>query len=152
MIQRIQSVYFLLAGLFPALLFFLTLLSFECGGQTYSLSAFSFGVSGQSALHTPYGVIVFTVLSTVLPIFTIFKFSNRPLQIKLAKYTLLLQALLALTFAVYAWTFVGDYPQATDFTPGLGLFLWVLAVVFTILAKKSVKRDEDLVRAADRIR
>lgn len=152
MIQRIQSVYFLLAGLFPAILFFLSLLSFECSGQTYSLSAFSFGVSGQPALHTPYGVIVFTVLSVVLPIFTIFKFSNRPLQIKLAKYTLLLQALLAVTFAVYAWTFVGDYPQATNFTPGFGLLLWALTVVFTILAKKAVQRDEDLVRAADRIR
>ena len=152
MIQRIQSVYFLLAGLFPAILFFLSLLSFECSGQTYSLSAFSFGVSGQPALHTPYGVIVFTVLSVVLPIFTIFKFSNRSLQIKLAKYTLLLQALMAVTFAVYAWTFVGDYPQATNFTPGFGLLLWALAVVFTILAKKAVQRDEDLVRAADRIR
>ena len=152
MIQRIQSVYFLLAGLFPAILFFLSLLSFECSGQTYSLSAFSFGVSGQPALHTPYGVIVFTVLSVVLPIFTISKFSNRPLQIKLAKYTLLLQALLAVTFAVYAWTFVGDYPQTTNFTPGFGLLLWALAVVFTILAKKAVQRDEDLVRAADRIR
>ena len=152
MIQRIQSVYFLLAGLFPAILFFLSLLSFECSGQTYSLSAFSFGVSGQPVLHTPYGVIVFTVLSVVLPIFTIFKFSNRPLQIKLAKYTLLLQALLAVTFAVYAWTFVGDYPQATNFTPGFGLLLWALAVVFTILAKKAVQRDEDLVRATDRIR
>lgn len=152
MIQRIQSVYFLLAGLFPAILFFLSLLSFECSGQTYSLSAFSFGVSGQPALHTPYGVIVFTVLSVVLPIFTIFKFNNRPLQIKLAKYTLLLQALLAVTFAVYAWTFVGDYPQATNFIPGFGLLLWALAVVFTILAKKAVQRDEDLVRAADRIR
>ena len=152
MIQRIQSVYFLLAGLFPAILFFLSLLSFECSGQTYSLSAFSFGVSGQPALHTPYGVIVFTVLSVVLPIFTIFKFSNRPLQIKLAKYTLLLQALLAVTFAVYAWTFVGDYLQATNFTPGFGLLLWALAVVFTILAKKAVQRDEDLVKAADRIR
>ena len=152
MIQRIQSVYFLLAGLFPAILFFLSLLSFECSGQTYSLSAFSFGVSGQPALHTPYGVIVFTILSTVLPIFTIFKFSNRPLQIKLAKYTLFLLALLAVTFAVYAWTFVGDYPQATNFTPGFGLLLWALAVVFTILAKKAVQRDEDLVRAADRIR
>jgi hypothetical protein len=152
MIQRIQSVYFLLAGLFPALLFFTSLLTFECEGKVYFLSAVSFGISGQPALHTPYGVIVFAILCVVLPILAIFKYSNRSLQIKLAKYTLLLQMLLAVTFAVYIWTFIGGFSGVANFTPGIGLLFWILAVIFTILAKKAVKHDEDLVRAADRIR
>ncbi len=152
MIQRIQSVYFLLAGIFPAILFFVPVFSFENAGQSHVLSAMTFGFTGSPDLHTPWGVVVFTTLSVVLPIFAIFKFKNRPLQIKLAKYTILVHTLLAMTFAVYAWTYINGFAQFTSFGIGAGLFFWILAIVLIILAKRAVKRDEDLVRAADRIR
>jgi len=35
---------------------------------------------------------------------------------------------------------------------GIGMFIPVLSIVFLVLANKAIKKDEDLVKSADRFR
>ena len=35
---------------------------------------------------------------------------------------------------------------------GIGMFLPIVAIVFLVLANKAIKKDEDLVKSADRLR
>jgi len=151
MIQRIQSLYFLMAGIFPALLFFIPSLTFVKGHDLYEMSALTLtDFSGQS-IATPVGVVVLTLASIILPIITIFYFKNRKLQIKLGKINFVVLLLLGIVMAVYASSFVGKY-SFTDFSLAFGGIFWVLSFFSTYLANRAVQKDEDLVRAADRIR
>ena len=130
MLQRIQSVYLLLAGLIPAIALFAPLAFFTKGNGSYIMMATGFMAaeiapySGSSQI--PWGIGTFTVLTIILSLLNIFKYKNRSLQIKLCNWT--------------------------EFTPALCAGAPALSLIFVILAKMAVKRDEALVRAADRIR
>lgn len=61
-----------------------------------------------------------------------------------------LQAGWLLTYAAYSLSVANR--TAADFTPGIGLAFPLLAILFLLLAARGIRKDEALVRAADRIR
>ena len=156
MIQRIQSVYLLLAGLLPAFTFWVPLMRFldEKSGnfQTlYGLAVQTYGTApAAGADGRPWGLIVMGILCVIMPIFTIFGYKNRKVQMRKTKLALLLIVLYyaALAFHTYA------YASATGLTPAFaaGSLLPLLSFVCLWLALRAIRKDEALVRAADRIR
>ena len=116
MIQRIQSVYLLLAGVFPALAFI--------GDLPH------------------WCIAVLLALLIALPLYTIFRFANRKQQVGLCNCNFALVALYAIAYGFICYQ--------TAFSVWLALPL--VSLVFVWLARRAIKRDEALVRAADRIR
>lgn len=154
MLQRIQSVYLLLAGLIPAIALFAPLAFFAKGNGSYIMMATGFMAaeiapySGSSQI--PWGIGTFAVLTIILSLLNIFKYKNRSLQIKLCNWTVL--CIVLFYVAYFAYCIIFSQNTATEFTPALCAGAPALSLIFVILAKMAVKRDEALVRAADRIR
>lgn len=157
MIQRIQSLYLLLASLVMAALLFLPIADFW-GDITYQLSAFSFGDISPDAsssfnanFTTPLGV--FVIILIVLPLLAIFMFKRRRHQIKLVRVIIgLALAFLILVFFYYIPTIEKEIMLQADYVSAKGMFFPIAAILFLILAQRGIIKDEKLVKSMDRIR
>ena len=82
-----------------------------------------------------------------LSIFTIIKFKNRVLQYKLANVLMLLNSVLLATF------FLAHFYNGRGVVSFyIGAFLPIIGIACSFLAAHFIKKDEQLVRSADRIR
>ncbi|MEM6628796.1 MAG: DUF4293 domain-containing protein [Bacteroidota bacterium] len=161
MIQRIQSLFFLLAALCILALLFVPFWKYDASGSTQFLQALSVDNIGESA--TP-GAISFSEnplhmgffgLSIVIPLLllvVIFLFNNRPRQISLGFVALMLSLILILVMVFFSRQ--GPYGGFTpsEGTVQLGLAFPMVAVVLIWLGIKRVQADEALVKSVDRIR
>jgi len=135
MIQRIQSVYLIIVILVNILAVF-----FLAG---YLDDILNLIVEFGFEYHLYFGII------SLLSIIGLFLFKNRSSQMKVGVMNLLLN-FVALGFLVY-WLLT--LPGEIDISEkGIGLILPVISIVFIVLAQKAIKRDDELVKSADRFR
>ncbi len=153
MIQRIQTVYLLIATILMAITIFTPIAQFFDGTQEYTLSAFALkdaaGAVAQPAIYM--GILL--VLATLLPFVVIFLFKNRQLQIRLcaAEIVLLVGSLVVMGIYYYLSHRIFDAANGI-ISIKVGIVMPILAIVFVALAIRSIFRDEVLVRSLDRIR
>ena len=141
MLQRIQTVFFILILFLAAGLFFFPLYTVEVPNQFER----SFYVLDQlSLLLATIFIIVFTGIN-------IFLFRNRPFQMKLGWLTFLLIAVLTILIRL---TFREASNDAENFifTAHFYAYTPFLMLIFKVLAIYFIKKDEQLVRSADRFR
>lgn len=149
MIQRIQTLYLLIATALMAVAIFTPVGRFFDGTQEFTLTAFALkdaaGATVQPALYM--GILL--ALAGLLPFIVIFLFKNRQLQIRLcaAEVVLLVGSLVVMGIYYYLSTRLFDICSLK-----LGIAMPLLAIVFVGLAIRSIFRDEVLVRSLDRIR
>lgn len=149
MIQRKQSIYLLLSiAAFVASYFF----PFGQFAQheLYAYHAkdlFGTPVEGINHFwfHAPYAVAA--LVSAVV----IFLYGNRPKQMAVLRLTFIL---FAASFALMAFYIRGaaSVLNDTDFMPGVSFILVFFSFLLNMLALRSIKKDEMLVRSVDRIR
>jgi hypothetical protein len=141
MIQRIQTLYLLLAAVFPVLLFVFPIyvIHFDHKGSWLPKGL---DLSTKHYIDTP--LILVCVL---LPLLIVFLYKNRKLQARLCGINIVLLAIFQLLLLCSPDIF--DYRNVS---PGVGLFTPAAALLFTILALRAIRKDEALVRSADRIR
>ncbi len=136
MLQRIQTVYLFIAFLLSGvLIFFVSLWSNETGQPVY--------------VEDVLLALALFMGSAVLSLVTIFLFKNRKLQFVLGRVNILLNFILLGVFVYWSLTLPGEMDISEK---GIGMFVPVLSIVFLVLANKAIKKDEDLVKSADRFR
>jgi uncharacterized membrane protein YadS len=145
MIQRIQSIFYLCAGLTFGALFKFPFATSEIAIPQY-LSDQSYDVMDHSVLT------VMAALGLVVSLVAIFLFRNRPLQIKLGYLVIIFSILLPLVAFLLIYNEQTAAIDASKINDGLGLYLPVLALLFGILANRFVKKDEGIVKSMDRLR
>lgn len=94
-----------------------------------------------------------TVILGLLPLFIIFKFRDRKLQIQLIILEIVLIGLFGFwlyTSASKALAEVQRFLSAGNI--GVGFFLLPVAIVFLFLAMGGIRKDEHLIKSADRLR
>lgn len=136
MIQRIQTIYLLLA--------FITMgiLSFVFPLET--------NAAGEKVFFTDHTVdLILFGLSAILSIVTIFLFKNRKLQFVLCRLNIILNLILLGLFVYHSLSLSGEVATSEK---GIGMFLPIFSIVFLVLANKAIKKDEDLVKSVDRLR
>jgi hypothetical protein len=155
MLQRIQSIYFLLASLALFALFLFPLVhNVYVDGKpiTIMVTGVYQDAAGQQ-VHSEFFVAltVATVLIALVPLVVIFLYKNRKQQIALGWGTIL--AIIGFSFWM-AKTVEGVMGsiQIDTHNWGIGLLLSSISIVFMILAVNAIKRDEKLVKSADRLR
>ena len=135
MIQRIQSVYLILVIICNVLAALL-------------LAGYLENVADIITEFNLEYHIYFAVVS-VLALWALFTFKTRSLQMKLGVFNLILN-FVALGFLIY-WLLI--LPGEIDISEkGIGFVLPVISIVFIVLAQKAIKRDDELVKSADRFR
>ncbi|MFT5998517.1 MAG: hypothetical protein ACI81P_000970 [Neolewinella sp.] len=146
MIQRLQSIFLLLAsgacfGLFG---------SDVADSEVKLTDSDLFSDASFNVFDSPVLIGAFA-LAGLLFLADIFLFNNRPLQIKLASVALFIAGL-GVSFGLYEYftDTAADVPAAV--APDFGLALLLLIALFGVLARNYIKKDEKLVRSADRLR
>jgi hypothetical protein len=140
MIQRIQTIYLLLAALGN---FGLGALPWAVSADTAEAGIFA---DGQFTATDHTGLIAGLIAAGAVALMTIFLFKQRKVQVKLAAVSLVL-TLLATAFAVWLFLSAGASAQVQ---PGAVLVLPV--AIFAILAMRYIRKDDKLVRSMDRLR
>ena len=137
MIQRIQTVYMIVAlvmtGVLPFVFPLWTLTDhkdfFFMGSQAYTIL---FG------------------LSTSLSLLAILFYKKRQHQFVINRLNIILNLILLGLFVYRSLNLSGETPAVSE--KGIGMFLPIVSIVFLVLANKAIKKDEDLVKSVDRLR
>lgn len=157
MIQRIQSIFLLLAVLANLAVMMLPVWQSNLGTETGMINALAFDAEGTAndlqffehvdgaskAMHIGFFSLV--LASSLLLLFSIFKFNDRPAQMRLCYIGIILVFLEILAVVLLAQSGASAAPQPAFALP-------VLAVLFSWLAARYIKKDDDLVNDSDRIR
>lgn len=131
MIQRIQSIYLLVATIATSLIAFKV--------PIYTLNERSFMAQDDTKMF------ILTIVGALFSLFGLFMFKNRKFQMKLIRLTILIQMIIGVRlFMVF-----NKFEVVLNNTL---LFLVAFTLIALIMAYRSVKKDEDLVRSVDRIR
>ncbi len=157
MIQRIQTIFLALAAIcmFSVLFFPVLNLSTGDGEREILLTAYQlqFIEGGEPVNEQPtFYIAVLVFLSATLAIASIFSYKNRLTQMKLNfGNTLFMAATLGINlyFIFEAEDFLLG---AREGSFGIGFYLVPSAMIFNSLANRFIRKDEKLVRSADRFR
>ncbi|MES2849516.1 MAG: DUF4293 domain-containing protein [Bacteroidota bacterium] len=144
MLQRIQTVWLLLAGVAA----FLTLkLHFYSGVLQQPEGTASISYAKQNGM-SPFWLMLVTVAIGLIAFITIGLFKNRTVQLRLCVLGIVLEALLI---------FLYYQTIKSKFVPGQGEYslttlLHSLIVLFFVLAARSINKDQKLIKESDRLR
>lgn len=153
MIQRIQSIYILIVAILNGLLFVLplNLLPIENGTLKVSiLGLFQISEEKTTLVTELFPLLVLTSIIVAIALISLFLFKKRKLQMRFSIYNTILG--LSLSFlAVYYTMQIAD-TNSSKLSFCLGLLLPTVSSVFSFLAFRAIKKDDDLVKSVDRIR
>jgi hypothetical protein len=94
-------------------------------------------------------VIGLFLISALVSVITIFKYSNRQTQFVLGRLNIILNFVLLGVIVYLSLTLSGETAVSEK---GIGMILPLFSIVFIVLANKAIKKDEDLVKSVDRLR
>ena len=152
--QRIQTLFLIIAIALNASLFALPIAELKWEESTYQFLLEGMKNDEGTVVYSSMTLIVVCLASILVSTLIIFMYQKRQMQIKLSQLNLLIQAaLVALIFF-----FTDSAVSSLGNTEGIaveysaGAFISLIPLLFIYLAIRGIKKDEALVRAADRIR
>lgn len=153
MIQRIQSLFLLGVLLLMFLFLLLPLGAFSSdNADVYLLfhhGLIKYFTAGKVAVYYNYALSILSILTIFLTIITIFSFRNRLFQIKLCGIIFFLLVVIA---GSELWQFFQTAKSFTHYTLKIAFFFPWISMLLVLLARRFIRKDEELVRSADRIR
>ena len=152
MIQRIQTLYLLLAAAMMSLTLFLPLATIVYGGNELILKAFTLnGLEGIEGTLPVY-LGAFLAVTTALLLVIIFLYKKRMAQIRLCVSAIVLLFCSAALIGLYCYRLCDILVGDLVFTLGFASLMPLVAIIPVALAIRGIARDEALVRSLDRIR
>ena len=139
MLQRIQTIYLILAAVVTGVLPFI----FPLWKAQTGTEIFDFYFMQEMSYAALFG------LSTTLSIISIMGYKKRQNQFVMGRLNIILNLFLLGLFVYRLLTVSGETSVSEK---GIGMFLPIVAIVFLVLANKAIKKDEDLVKSVDRLR
>jgi hypothetical protein len=137
MIQRIQTIYLILAFVVTGILPFLFPLWTMNSGEDYFFM--------QNQVY-----VILLGLSTTLSVVSVVSYKKRQNQFVIGRLNIILNLILLGLFVYRSLNVSGETVLVSE--KGIGMFLPIVAIVLLVLANKAVKKDEDLVKSVDRLR
>lgn len=151
MIQRIQTIYLLLAAIALSSPMFLPLATASGDASALAATGTNFFADGiYWVKEFPGGMSL--LLAAVFSVYAIFLYKNRPRQMRLAAGMAILSILFAALFASLGYYYAQRLPEGTSAHLALGSAFPLVAVPLLWLAYRAIKKDEALVRSSDRLR
>ncbi|TKC05491.1 DUF4293 family protein [Pedobacter polaris] len=152
MIQRVQTIWLLLAAVTISCLLFIPMVTTTAGNIEYQVLATGLyqkigDVSKQIEAFLP--LLIGTIAVAIMSLVNIFNFKNRTNQKRVIMANVVLIIGLSFWCSQYAKKIPGGLETANY---NVGMFLPVIAIFFCILAIRGINNDEKLIRSADRLR
>lgn len=139
MLQRIQSLYLLVATILQSLLFVLPFATAEKATEGPFLD-------GDLDLYDNVILLSVLIVAATFSFICIFLFNNRKLQMNISLGVIVLSIMLSGLAAYFA------FGSGIAASIGIGLFIPIIAIVFNFLAYRGIKSDDDLVKSSNRLR
>ncbi|MDX1904285.1 MAG: DUF4293 domain-containing protein [Thermonemataceae bacterium] len=157
MIQRIQSVFLGTMAILMALFFFLPVWEKQDKQSGEQIIINSLGMihsKGETIIQEKDAVYIFILAfaSVVVSVLSLFSYKNRPRQILLGLVNSLLIAIAIVASALLIADAEKILSPAERGSFKIGMFLPIAALVLNMLANRFIRKDENLVRSADRLR
>jgi hypothetical protein len=150
MIQRIQSVYLLIAGILLAVCLGSSIGTLVTADQQIAtLTNLAVRDASGAADYSPWALCVLLWLSMLLAFGTIFLFHRRVWQMRLTGFASMLLIGYYLVLAAFVWMSV---PAEVSLSLSGTVCLPFVAIVLDYLAIRAIGKDEMLVKAYDRLR
>lgn len=136
MLQRIQTIWLLLAGVAAFLTLKLNSVVAEDVNKQYT---------PLNALNSGMAVLIVTILVGLIAFISLFLYKNRPMQLRLCIVGILLELTLLFLYYKKASTF-------TSHSINIAALLHLAIIIGFILAAKGINSDEKLIKDSDRLR
>ncbi len=154
MIQRIQSLYLLLAAIAISLVFFIPLAQLIVNDEYY----FTFVYRGLFQVKTGEEILSVATLplaalfyiNLLISLITIFLYKRRGLQMRLCIINILM--LLGSLGVIYYYISVAFSEFEATVSYGISAIMPLIAAILTYMAYRGIRKDELLVISMDRIR
>jgi hypothetical protein len=161
MIQRIQTLYLFLASVALACMYFFPIYTFVEKQPDATVKEVKLTIQGrfekeettqEFVIAKPnYAKSVMTLAIGLGLMFCIFQYSNRVKQLRIARVMIILIFALITTMLYSAYKTV-NAEGVSNVVTGMAVVFPSISVVLTALAARAIKKDENLVRSADRLR
>jgi len=158
MLQRIQTVYLSLAAIACILMFFFPLANYyheDHGNYKFFILGIQCMDPDPKDLFSKWftiPLILITIFSILLDVVIIFFFKKRWLQMRLVAFS----GLLMIVFVMIVFFFYAPKIETiTHIEPEyyyIGMMLPILSLVLLILANYAIRKDDAMVKSADRLR
>lgn len=150
MIQRIQTLFLLLAALVLGLQFVFPYASAPAGAVADARSTFADGVFN---VNDRINLLVNAAVVLGLALAAVFMFKNRPVQSLITSIAIFGGAILAMSLAVQSYLLIREAgPAMTQIHYQAGIASPAIGVLLLWIANRYIRRDEALVRSSDRLR
>ncbi len=155
MIQRVQSVYLLISSIL--ILLFLLMPVGYINIDEILLEIKTWGITSTDGSEVVNGintlgisVVIVSFIALIICLFSTFSYKKRLLQIKLGKLNILIHSAIVFLAFFYVEEIKNSY--SGDFSWGSPIIFPLVSMVLLLLANRAIRRDENLVRSADRLR
>ena len=155
MIQRIQSIFLFLVSILMGLTVFLPVWGKQDGTNKIEMNAIEMiqTLAGDVVMEqTIIYLAIIAGLTAILAFWNIFNYKNRRFQMKITLFCTLLIAIFIGVSTFLTYQAENVFSPEVGGTFGFGYFLPVAAILFNWLSLRFIKKDEDMVRSADRLR
>lgn len=154
MIQRVQTLYLLMVPVIILLMFFVPVFSFETSVAVFKIYLHGGGFAGAFNEAPPaiwYIVPALGALLAVIAVATLLQYKNRIRQLSINKFALMINILF-----IASIFFMTDRITSSEIVIrhayNFGAYLSLVPAIFIYMANVRIRKDEQKVRAADRLR
>lgn len=155
MLQRIQTIFLFIAAVAMAVFIFSPIwLAAGANQEFIKMTSFELLRSKADVVSsTPtFYLAILAGFSIILAFVSMFSYKNRPLQLRLNAFNSLLVAIITGIIVYFTYKLPSEVDTIVSNQPALGFFMLVVTIVFNRLASFFIRKDERMVRSADRLR
>ena len=153
MIQRIQTLYLLISLVIVTLILFFPFFEFNAG--EYIFNCFNITKISHNEIiliknSYPLGILISIIL--LLHLIAIFTFKIRSLQMRITVLTIILLIGFYGLLAFYRFVMLDFEIISSETKYSFTLIIPIISTILVFLANRKIKKDDELVKSADRIR
>lgn len=156
MLQRKQSLFLIMAALCGVAIYFFPLVSFLSDLNYFKLYVYEFKNMSPNQ-EVEFGIMAIIPLIAItagiifLSLFTILKYKNRILQVRLTRFTMLL-TIFFVAGVFFLYPRLAEKHISAEPVFEIGAYLPIGILLFLYLANIFILKDEKLIRSVDRLR
>ncbi|MGE9516687.1 MAG: DUF4293 domain-containing protein [Solitalea-like symbiont of Acarus siro] len=151
MIQRIQTVFLLIAAIATIFLIITPLVNYkevltDSNIQVYVLFT---KINNNQIIYSPINIVLLIII-LIIPIANIFFYRNRKLQIKLCYLNVVLTVFLVMLISYKLHKL--NESSYNNWQVQLGIALFSINIISVLLAKHFIEKDQKLIESSNRLR
>ncbi len=147
MIQRIQSIFLLLASASAFALF-----AIPFGTTPEPVAESEIYMDGVYNIQDSMGLLVLFCIAGALALINIFMFKNRKTQLLVGRMAMVINIIGFILVIVFYYNNAAELQGINDQENYFGFSLPIIFLIFAILAQRAITKDDKLVRSSDRLR